>query len=750
MVCFIDDDLVCESFSMTEEVYLLRNQIQDNARHNVGSVDASSPVTIERKLSNIDSQGVVLDLHANTEASGSRFESPKWFLNLPSLKPLGMNAMLAYMRSSTLSRLTPSNLSVLHEANATLKARKKSNVEDVSSEASRRYPYTYAHPPSNKDKYPSIPSFTSPAVDRADSDSLIGKEPNSGNATYHIPISQRAIIEKTLIKHTKQQDPLECLRELSEEIGFEEIDVTHMKSIADVSVLAPGLEDFRLMEDTHAWSQEQTRKRGIFESHINGSVFEDCIKGSVQLMTHGSPPLLMSYCREYWDGSNISPLTNTDRKELMGIFERWDLEDFDVVAFGYAPVPVAIKNVLQPLVKTYSEDVKAVSPAVSLSRKQSSTRSYTSNVSDKVDASIISSLLPPTSVKNLIYVDPCSEEELKSTGSRLQKSKDPVQSDTLNSKAYKGQEGVKKRNSDSNIDKTATSSTMEEVLSTKKFPTKVSKSKNDGQPKCEEEFKIIGADPTALSLDVDTSLNVHRSLVQSNEIQAQCVGGGPASTTDTRRNLSEMHGIIVGTEESPRSSVDVEGVGSIIRMDSPSRRSGENTPFSLLIDEDFASTEDSASQKNTPLYPSVGRKTTTFTSSVKKSVSLDNVAVLLNSDAQSLSPSESSLVSQNQFSTDLKTDLKEERKDIESNDTFNTSFDLSPKNSMKSVDDVYGIQRTSTLPRKSHSGGSIGHKKILSNPNPTTTSSASLGLAKSRSPKAHDSSLIRNLSEGAT
>jgi hypothetical protein len=72
-------------------------------------------------------------------------------------------------------------------------------------------------------------------------------------------------------------------------------------------------------------------------------------------MSNGHPPLLLSYCRqailstlltsrrEYWDGTNISPLTNEDRNQLLSVYERWDLEDFDVVAFGYTPVPMAVK-----------------------------------------------------------------------------------------------------------------------------------------------------------------------------------------------------------------------------------------------------------------------------------------------------------------------------------------------------------------------------------------------------------------------
>jgi len=38
----------------------------------------------------------VLDLHANAEVEGSRFENPLWFKYLPSLKPIGLSAMLTH------------------------------------------------------------------------------------------------------------------------------------------------------------------------------------------------------------------------------------------------------------------------------------------------------------------------------------------------------------------------------------------------------------------------------------------------------------------------------------------------------------------------------------------------------------------------------------------------------------------------------------------------------------------------------
>ncbi len=63
--------------------------------------------------------------------------------------------------------------------------------------------------------------------------------------------------------------------------------------------------------------------------------------GAYQLMSIGDPGLMLSYCKEYWDGStcSITPLSESVRQDVLSVYERWKLEDFDVVAFGYTPLP---------------------------------------------------------------------------------------------------------------------------------------------------------------------------------------------------------------------------------------------------------------------------------------------------------------------------------------------------------------------------------------------------------------------------
>lgn len=77
------------------------------------------------------------------------------------------------------------------------------------------------------------------------------------------------------------------------------------------------------------------------------------------MMSQGDPALILHYCCEYWDGKSISPFTATDRKEILSVYDRWHLEDFDVVAFAYTPISVDLrKRVLQVFAETSSAQLQ--------------------------------------------------------------------------------------------------------------------------------------------------------------------------------------------------------------------------------------------------------------------------------------------------------------------------------------------------------------------------------------------------------
>jgi len=230
MVCFIDDDIICESYSVAEEIFLLKSN---------DTVNNESEVNVK---------GTVLDLHANPNASGSRFENPLWWKYLPSLKPMGLSALLTYA--------------------------------------------------------PTKPQ---------------------GQRRLEAPSSLETTLETLLVKHVRNTIPLEALRELAEEIGFIQSDISCFQRVIEINVIAPGLADTRLLEDTHAWGQEETRRRGTLVSQVRGAIVVDTrgqakvnastnnlnndedndyqgqgLTTTMQMMTQGDPSLILNYCSEYW------------------------------------------------------------------------------------------------------------------------------------------------------------------------------------------------------------------------------------------------------------------------------------------------------------------------------------------------------------------------------------------------------------------------------------------------------------------
>lgn len=267
MVCFVDDEVICENYSVTEEIFLLTDK-HDN---DMDPSEASSGA-LKGAAAGPNVKSTVLDLHANPEATGSRFENPLWWKFLPSLKPLGVNALLTYKQSRQMD-----GMDTQRAADANIRG-------------------------SNK----------------------------------------RGFVEKSLVRHIQQTLPLESLRELAEEIGFTDDDLGPFTRALDINVIASGLENAHLLEDNHQWGQEESRRRGSLLPQLRGAVYQDT-RGGLQMMSLGDPMLILNYCREYWDGStcSITPLSAVDRHEVLNVYDRWRLEDFDVVAFCYTPMPVS-------------------------------------------------------------------------------------------------------------------------------------------------------------------------------------------------------------------------------------------------------------------------------------------------------------------------------------------------------------------------------------------------------------------------
>ena len=324
MVCFVDEDVICEGYSVSEEIFLLNNNTQQ-AKSNkrfpdtaVNTTDSASSKT-RTKLKSIDfsseeftvhddreetaatttaittsqSNGLILDLHANPEAHGSRFENPQWWQYLPNLKPIGLNAMLTYSPLGIKSE--QQNLLAEQNQATALTNQRNANINTPTQTVSED-----SEQPSDLLKQPN--TIHERSIHK--SSRRIAKMSNKrlNNTSY---------IEKSLVSHVRESIPLESLRELAEEIGLKNNDCNIFHKVLEMNVIAPGLIDARMAEDTHAWGQEETRRRGSLMTQVRSSLVLDARSEGLQMLSQGDPTLIMHYCSEYWDGVSISPFSSS-------------------------------------------------------------------------------------------------------------------------------------------------------------------------------------------------------------------------------------------------------------------------------------------------------------------------------------------------------------------------------------------------------------------------------------------------------
>lgn len=377
MVCFIDDDVICEGFSVSEEIFLLKNTEQRDA---TGFNSALS-----------ESHGVILDLHSNPEAHGSRFENPNWWKYLPSLKPIGLNAMLTY---APMPVLTTSSM-----GSGTLTA------ENLKEQELLRDPTNSSRIKKNH-----------------------GHHKKSHNMSRHL-------VEKSLVTQVRKSIPLESLRELAEEIGFASEDVQVFRKVLEMNVIAPGLLDAKLMEDTHAWGQEETRRRGSLMTQVRSSVVLDSRSGGLQIMSQGDPALILHYCSDYWDGKSIAPFTSNDRTEILSVYDRWNLEDFDVVAFAYTPISIDLrKRILQ----SQNIDMDGLNWKTGVRKRSNSVAHANANANANAESNsfdkIPSSQSSTTTASSSIYiVDPYTSQDLQLMRKQYLEAVNSVKAAAINS-----------------------------------------------------------------------------------------------------------------------------------------------------------------------------------------------------------------------------------------------------------------------------------------------------------------------------
>jgi hypothetical protein len=249
-----------------------------------------------------DALSTVLRLMHESDASGAghhvRFEDPFWWKHVPSLKPLGFSCL------NTGQPPPPAN----PHAEQVYDNQQQHHHHHRHHHHHHRHHHHQAHP--------------APAP-----------QPQ-----------QRLSAEQALLRFVTAIPPQRSLERLGREIGFCDADLKPFKERFRVQVMAPHLVDAKVAEDTHALSLEETRMRGTLKPHITCVVMEDARNGGMQLMAAGNPALCLPLCYDYWDGRVITALGAEDRRSILDTYHQWTLEDFDVMALTYTPVPRGLSH----------------------------------------------------------------------------------------------------------------------------------------------------------------------------------------------------------------------------------------------------------------------------------------------------------------------------------------------------------------------------------------------------------------------
>uniref|UniRef100_A0A1A8BDJ4 KIAA0195 n=1 Tax=Nothobranchius kadleci TaxID=1051664 RepID=A0A1A8BDJ4_NOTKA len=78
-------------------------------------------------------------------------------------------------------------------------------------------------------------------------------------------------------------------------------------------------------------------------SHLISLCVRDVSSNNVQMLSHGSADLVLEACSDFWDGTDIYPLSGSDRKKVLDFYQRACLSGY-CSAFSYKPMQVTLST----------------------------------------------------------------------------------------------------------------------------------------------------------------------------------------------------------------------------------------------------------------------------------------------------------------------------------------------------------------------------------------------------------------------
>ncbi|XP_058796297.1 transmembrane protein 94 isoform X3 [Phymastichus coffea] len=136
-----------------------------------------------------------------------------------------------------------------------------------------------------------------------------------------------------------------CLCELAKQIGFKD-------QAKDIFQLEQQLSTFRHVQPEaarrdikFARSLSIATKLKFPFPHMVAVVVKEKNGGGLQLLSQGTADIILDSCIEFWDGHDLCPISETDKKKVQDFYNRTSLTSY-CTAFAYRPLTRSVSNKL--------------------------------------------------------------------------------------------------------------------------------------------------------------------------------------------------------------------------------------------------------------------------------------------------------------------------------------------------------------------------------------------------------------------
>ena len=126
-----------------------------------------------------------------------------------------------------------------------------------------------------------------------------------------------------------------CLCELARQIGFTENAIKGYEYNCQIAMFRH-IRPEVIQKGKLAKSLNFPRLKMPFPN-MTSAVIKDIYSNTFQIFSQGTGDLILDACTEYWDGHDLSVLTDSDRKKILDFYHRSSLTSY-CTAFSYVPL----------------------------------------------------------------------------------------------------------------------------------------------------------------------------------------------------------------------------------------------------------------------------------------------------------------------------------------------------------------------------------------------------------------------------